>query len=169
MSLDKSELLALLRMVDEHLERKIILVAVGGTAMTLLNAKPSTLDIDLTGPGKDIDAFREIEKTLAHGFKLDLWKDGQVFSQFLPDNYLDNSIIIRTGLKKIQLRALHPIDIVATKIGRMDAKDHQDIEMSVKKFGLKKNQIKKRAGEIEYVGNEQVFQANMQYALKTFF
>lgn len=169
MPLDKSELFALLKMVDEHLERKITIVAAGGTAMTLLDAKPSTLDIDFTGPGKDIDEFRKVEKTLAHGFKMDLWKEGQVFSQFLPDNYLDNSIIIRTDLKKIELRALHPVDIVATKIGRLDARDHQDIEICVKKFGLRKNQIKKRAGEIEYAGNEHVFQANVQYALKTFF
>lgn len=101
MPLDKSEVLALLKMVEEHLESQITLVAAGGTAMTLLDVKPSTLDIDFTGPGRDIEQFGKIEKTLPHGFKVDLWKDGQVFSQFLPDDYLENSILIRTDLKKI--------------------------------------------------------------------
>jgi hypothetical protein len=49
--------LALLARFDEELERKIVLVAAGGTALTLLNAKPSTLDLDFTGPSEDIAMF----------------------------------------------------------------------------------------------------------------
>ena len=50
MPLDKSGLRGLLTAVDEALERRIILVAAGGTAMTLIDLKPSTIDIDFTGP-----------------------------------------------------------------------------------------------------------------------
>lgn len=50
MPLDKSGLLGLLSAVDSELNRKITLVAAGGTAMTLLDMEPSTLDIDFTGP-----------------------------------------------------------------------------------------------------------------------
>ena len=44
--------------------------------MTLLDAKASTPDIDFTGPARDIDEFQKVDKTLPHGFKMDLWKDG---------------------------------------------------------------------------------------------
>lgn len=54
--------MGLLSSVDEELERRIVLVAVGGTAMTLLDLKPSTIDIDFTGPYDDIREFNRIQK-----------------------------------------------------------------------------------------------------------
>lgn len=48
--LDKSVLFNLLRNVDEEAKGRIVLVAAGGTAMTLLDIKASTFDIDFTGP-----------------------------------------------------------------------------------------------------------------------
>ena len=36
--------------LDKELERKITVVAVGGTAMTLHNTKASTIDVDFTIP-----------------------------------------------------------------------------------------------------------------------
>ena len=58
MSLDNTRLLDFLGEIDRELSRKIckymvmdkqvVIVAVGGTAMTLVNAKPSTIDIDFT-------------------------------------------------------------------------------------------------------------------------
>ena len=54
MSLDNTKLLDFLEEIDRELSRKIVIVAVGGTAMTLVNAKPSTIDIDFTIPGKGL-------------------------------------------------------------------------------------------------------------------
>lgn len=118
MPLDRSGLMGLLTAVDGELEKRIVLVAAGGTAMTLLDLKPSTLDIDFTGPHDDIEEFNRIQKGIPHGFKIDTWTDGAVFSQFLPEDYLQKSVPVKTKLKRIDLRALHPVDIVATKIGR---------------------------------------------------
>ncbi|WP_179371034.1 hypothetical protein [Nitrosopumilus ureiphilus] len=53
MSLDNTRLLDFLGEMDKELPRRIVVVAVGGTAMTLVNAKPSTIDVDFTIPGKD--------------------------------------------------------------------------------------------------------------------
>jgi len=50
MPLDKTQLLDFLGVVEKELSRRITLVAIGGTAMTLLDLKPSTIDIDFTGP-----------------------------------------------------------------------------------------------------------------------
>lgn len=169
MSLDRTGLLGLFEELDSRLNRRIILVAAGGTAMTLLDSKPSTIDMDFTGPYKDIDEFNKAQKGIPHGFKIDTWSDGMVFSQILPSDYLKKSIPIKTGLKKIDLRALHPVDIVVTKIGRLNDRDVQDIELCIKKFGLKKMQISKRAAKVGYVGNKKVYETNLQRALASFF
>jgi len=42
MSLDNTKLLDFLGEVDKELSHKIVVVAVGGTAMTLVKAKPQT-------------------------------------------------------------------------------------------------------------------------------
>ena len=89
--LDISRLLDFLTVVAAELPRRIILVGAGGTAMTLLQVKPSTRDIDFTGPREDIASFRRALKGIPHGWKIDLWPDGQVFSEFLPSDYLRRS------------------------------------------------------------------------------
>ena len=155
--------------VDDELARKITLVAAGGTAMTVLDLKPSTIDIDFTGPYDDIAEFNKIQKSIPHGFKIDTWTDGMVFSQSLPDDYLKRSIAVRTKLKRIDLRTLHPVDIVVTKIGRLNERDAQDIEMCIRRFKLKKDQIAKRAKAVQYAGNEMVYATNLEYVLKSFF
>lgn len=169
MPLDKSGLLWLLEAVDSELEDKITLVAAGGTAMTLLNLKPSTIDIDFTGPRDDIAQFNRIQRSIPHGFKIDTWSDGRVFSQDLPDDYLEKSVAIKTELKRIDLRVLHPVDIIATKIGRLNDRDLQDIGACIKRFRLKKRQVEERARAVQYAGNEEVYDANLQNILRTFF
>ena len=169
MSLDKGNLVGFLEVLDKELVKKITLVAVGGTAMTLLNVKPSTIDVDFTGPGKDIAELRKALKNVPHGFKIDCWEDGMVFSQILPEDYLKKSIKIETRLKNIVLKALHPVDIVVTKIGRLNERDLQDIESCIKKFRLTKNQIAKRAGKVGYVGRDENYQTNLEYVINKFF
>jgi len=168
MSLDKQQLIDFLEEIEKELKRKIILVAVGGTAMTLLNLKASTIDVDFTIPRKDFGEFKRALDIVPHGFKVDLWNDGMVFSQFLPEDYLDKSRKIRTNLKMIDLRALDPIDIVVTKIGRLIGRDKDDISECIKKFKLTKSVIKKRAKQIEYAGNEEVYEINLKSVLKNF-
>ena len=54
MSLDNAKLLDFLGEIDRELPRKIVMVAVGGTAMTLVDAKPSTIDVDFAIPGRGL-------------------------------------------------------------------------------------------------------------------
>lgn len=91
MQLDSSTLIEFLKEVDKQLNRRITLVAVGGTAMTLLRAKASTVDADFTLPGDDYDEFQKALRNTPHGFTVDCWKDGIVFSQMLPHDYLNRS------------------------------------------------------------------------------
>lgn len=158
-------LLGFLEVVGKELDREITLVGVGGTAMTLLNLKPSTIDVDFTGPSKDIDEFDRILKSIPHGMKIDTWNDGQVFSQQLPPDYIQISIRIteERDIKNIELRALHPIDIIATKIGRFIQRDLEDIKACLDHYKIKKRDLLERAQKVKesYVGNEKVYQMNL--------
>lgn len=169
MSLDNTKLLEFLEEMDRELERKIVVVAVGGTAMTLLNAKPSTIDVDFTIPGEYFDDFERAKKIVQPGFRVDLFRDGAVFVTILPEDYLERSKQIKTKLKKIDLRALQPVDIVITKITRLDGRDEQDIQACIEKFGLGKREIKERAKQTGYSGNDDVFKDNLQTVLKKFY
>lgn len=62
MRLDRTAMLRLLQTIDDQLRRRITIVAVGGTALTLLGAKESTIDMDLAFPDHDL---KEFEKALA--------------------------------------------------------------------------------------------------------
>ena len=62
MPCDKTVLLDFLEVLNEDLTRKITLVAAGGTAMTLLDLKPSTIDIDFTIPSSDLPEFERALK-----------------------------------------------------------------------------------------------------------
>ncbi len=168
MPLDKSSLLDFLRILDGEVEGKITMVAVGGTAMTLLDLKPSTVDIDFTVPSRDKAAFDRALARVPHGFKIDAWTDGTVFSQTLPDDYLERSIEI-LALRHIVLRALHPVDIVVTKIGRLDERDIQDIEVCIRRYRISKSQIEERAASVQYVGDEEIYRRNLENVLERFF
>lgn len=169
MPLDKSMLLDFLEVLEGEISQKITIVAVGGTAMTLLDLKPSTIDIDFTIPKKDLEEFQRAKARVSSGFKIDIWTDGTVFSQTLPDDYLDKSFEIKTELKRIHLKALHPVDIVVTKIGRLNARDLQDITACIQKFNISKSQVERRAKQVQYVGKEENYKANLQYVLETCF
>lgn len=168
MSQDKQLLFDFLELLSDELRREITLVAVGGTAMTLLDLKSSTIDIDFTIPISDLQEYNRALKILQPGLRIDIWADGFVFTQILPDDYLEKSIEIKR-FRKILLKALHPIDIVVTKIGRLNERDIQDIELCISKWGISKTQIETRAAEIQYVADEEVYAYNLQYVIENFF
>ena len=169
MSLDNTRLLDFLEEIDRELSCKIVIVAVGGTAMTLVNAKPSTIDIDFTIPGKDYDEFERAKKIVQPGFRVDVFRDGAVFVTVLPDNYLEKSRPIATNLKNIDLRALDPVDVIITKIARLDGRDAQDIESCITNFQITQKQIEQRAKDMNYAGNNEVFVSNLKTVLRRFF
>ena len=88
-----------------------------------------------------------------------------VFSQILPNDYSKRSISTER-MKHIHLKALSPVDTVVTKIGRLDTRDKQDIEVAIRKFKLRKSQIEKRAKQVEYVGRDESYEANLNYVLE---
>jgi hypothetical protein len=169
MSIDKSELLGFLAEIDRELDRRIVLVAVGGTAMTVLGVKPSTIDVDFTLSGDDYDVFKRVLVTVPHGFTVHCFRGGVIFSQILPEDYLTRSSIVKTTTKNIELRALNPVDIVVTKVGRLDGRDKEDIQRCIEKFSLSKNHVAERGKQVEYVGRQENYEINLKHVLDNFF
>jgi hypothetical protein len=66
---ENAQLIDFLKEVDKKLMRRIDLVAVGGKAMTLLILKPSTRDMNFTGPTEDIVEFEVAHKESASRFR----------------------------------------------------------------------------------------------------
>ena len=168
MSISSKQLVDFLDELGKTLDRKIVLVAAGGTALTLYRVKASTIDADFTGPAQDVELFQKAVNAAQPGFKVHVWPDGQVFSQFLPDDYLGKSKRI-SSLKNIELRALAPVDIVVTKVGRLDGRDVDDIEACIRKFKLTRNSIVRRGKQVEYVGNQEIFDYNLESVTARFF
>ena len=170
MPCDKSALLDFLEVLNGDLTKKVTLVAAGGTAMTLLDLKPSTIDIDFTIPSSDLPEFERALKNNPPGFKIDRWADGYVFCQSLPNDYLEKSIKIKE-YSHILLKALHPVDIIVTKIGRSNQKDTQDIETCIRKFKISKDQITARAALVSptYVPKEEDYLYHLDRVIKKFF
>ncbi|MGD6934001.1 MAG: DUF6036 family nucleotidyltransferase [Candidatus Bathyarchaeia archaeon] len=170
MPCDKTALFDFLSVLNEDLTKKITLVAAGGTAMTLLDLKPSTIDIDFTIPSCDKLEFEQALKNNPPGYKIDRWTDGCVFCQTLPRDYLEKSIKIKE-FSHIVLRALKPVDIIVTKIGRLNERDLQDIEACIKKANVSAAEIKERAMLViqTYVGREEDYLYHLNLVLDRFF
>jgi hypothetical protein len=169
MPCDKNALFDFLSVLNEDLTRKITLVAAGGTAMTLLDLKPSTIDIDFTIPGCDMMEFEQALKSNPPGYKVDRWTDGRIFCQTLPKDYLEKSTKIKE-FSQISLRALQPVDIIATKIGRLNERDIRDIEACIKNGNVSEAQIRERALLVvqTYVGPEEDYLYHLELVLKKF-
>ncbi len=170
MPCDKTALLEFLEVLNGDLTRKITLVAAGGTAMTLLDLKPSTIDIDFTMPSADRVELEQVLKNNPPGYRVDRWSDGFIYCQKLPRDYLEKSIRIKE-LSHINLRALQPLDIVVTKIGRLSARDLQDIESCIKKCNISMTEIQQRAKSVleSYTGVEEDYRQNLDRVIKRFF
>jgi len=170
MPCDKSALFDFLEVLNKDLPKKITLVAAGGTAMTLLDLKTSTIDIDFTIPGCDRLEFEQALKNNPPGYKVDRWTDGCVFCQTLPNDYLEKSIRIKE-FSHLSLRALQPVDIIVTKIGRLNDRDIQDIEACIHKANVSEAEIKERAMLVvqTYVGPEEDYLYHLSLVLDKFY
>lgn len=162
--LDIEDLVDFLELISQHLQQDIDLVGAGGTGLTLLGLKASTLDIDFTGPAASIQAFKEALDKEPHGYKVDVWDEGWVFVTGLPQDYFEKAIHVR-DVGHIRLHALHPVDIVVTKIGRFDVRDQEDILTAVREYGVTAKQIQARASQIGYAANDANYQHNLDVLL----
>lgn len=149
---NRNNLLKTLRMWNSFLHRKIHLIACGGTALTLLNIKESTKDIDFIVPiESEHDYLIKILKDLGYSQKsssgwsrddvyvFDLFKGNKVHTTNLLEPPLQegNNIYI-SEFTNIYLGVLNYSDIIITKLFRSSG---VDIEDCLKLMKHKKNEI----------------------------
>jgi len=138
--INKIHLLEILSIWDSYLSRKIRLIACGGTALTLLNIKESTKDIDFIMPQEN--EYKYLLKILIdlgysqktsygwgkdEGFIFDLYWGNKVFTTGLLESPLKegNNIFIKE-FAHTYLGALNYYDLIITKIFRSTSVDIED-------------------------------------------
>jgi len=138
--LDKQGLLGELSVWDGYLKRKIHLIACGGTAMTLLDVKESTKDIDLLVPNEaEYDYLIRMLKQLGYksitgsgwargdGFIFELFRGKRVHTTELLESPLKkgNHILIKE-FNHIYLGVLNHYDLIISKLFRGETIDIED-------------------------------------------
>ncbi|MFC1733350.1 DUF6036 family nucleotidyltransferase [candidate division KSB1 bacterium] len=168
--IDKSNLLDFLKKLDKMLKDKATILAVGGTAMVLMDLKESTIDVDFCIDNKK--NYDVIKKTrIRSPFKVDLFHSGYIFTLQLPEDYIRRARPYKTTLKNINLKILSPIDIIITKGSRLNQRDVEDIKLIISRKKINKDDIRKRFSEVKgsWPGSDKVFDENTKFILKEFF
>lgn len=138
--IDKNALFTELSAWSAFLKRRVRLIACGGTAMTLLDIKGSTKDIDFIVP--DLGEFKYLTDRLAelgysnttlHGWKkgggfiYDLFPGDRVYStELLTSPLLPGGNIKYKEFDRIYVGILNYQDILITKLFRASAVDIED-------------------------------------------
>ncbi len=147
-----NELFVLLQSISSFVEEKVQMYALGGTALTILGIKPSTLDIDINidSPPQYNYLCRVFSKI---GFKRIgtirwLTQEGLVFDLFYGSNILGTELLpdcleqskFIKSFGNIELYTLAPPDIIISKLARGDERDFNDIRnlLEHEKIDIKK-------------------------------
>lgn len=162
----KQDLLGWLENVDQKLSKDIVLVAVGGTALTLLGLKESTRDVDFCLSEDDFSHFKDNSSSKI--FVVDLFRDGYIFSLQLPKDYMERAEAIPFSGKHMVLKALSLDDIIVTKTARFHARDIEDIQAVLKTGKIQVESLKRRFQQVleSYAGNEEEYQRHFQLVLQ---
>lgn len=155
----KGILLDLLKDIDPYLKEKVYLIAVGGTALTLLDIKHSTLDMDFNLPReKDSRAIRRLFTELGfekineskwispNNLVIDLYDRDYIFCVQLIEDSIHNSKLIQE-YRHITLKTLNLYDIIITKLARLENKDIDDIIEIFKKCEIDPKKLFQRYRE----------------------
>jgi len=147
--INANKLYEFLESIEKFIEKKVKFYALGGTALTILQIKPSTLDIDINIHSKAeyeyiCKIFRQIgfKKSsnlrfiTQEGLAFDLFHGNHILGTQLLDDALKRSKFIKF-FGNIELYTLSLEDIIISKLARGDNRDFEDIKNIIKKVNLK--------------------------------
>lgn len=137
--LDKGKIHRIFELLDKEISKdaeqpslKFILVAVGGTSLTLRNIKPSTKDIDLMAEGIELEKIKKYVGKVYEkdGMKIDIWQSPHVFSTTLLKGF--SSDLYAKRYKHFDVRLINLVDNAVTKLSRFNEADREDIDSIIK-------------------------------------
>lgn len=139
-NIDTTRLLNFLESLDPYFDRQIKLYALGGTALTLLQIKTSTIDIDFNvATKKEYDYTQALfeklgfEKTgpirfkTQEGIAFDLFHSEYILGTQLPQDCLSKSKLIKQ-FSNLTIYTLPIVYIIISKLARADTRDYEDIK-----------------------------------------
>lgn len=139
------KLLELLQSISKYVDIKIKIYALGGTALTLLNIKKSTLDIDINiETNKEYEYISKLFEQIGFEKVGDIrWitQEGLAFDVFHGSNILGTDLLpdclnlskFINSFGYIELYTLSLQDIIISKLARGDSRDFDDIKAIFKK------------------------------------
>jgi len=157
--LNQKDLLDTLGLWNGFLNRKIHLIACGGTALTLLGVKESTKDVDMLIP--EVQEYDYLIKTLKQlGYKptsgsgwqktgdvfiFDLFRGKRVHTTELLESPLEkNNHILIKELTHIYIGVLNPYDLIVSKLFRGTHVDIDDCLMLFRAKDIKLDLLRER-------------------------
>ncbi|HLC90515.1 MAG TPA: DUF6036 family nucleotidyltransferase [Candidatus Nanoarchaeia archaeon] len=165
----RHDLLDWLKSVDSKLSQKMMIVAVGGTALTLLGLKESTRDVDFC---ISKEYFAEFKKAaVSERFVVDLFQEGYIFAVQLPKDYTEKAETVHFSGKRLLLKTLSVEDIILTKTARFNNRDIEDIKAVVASRKVELKDLRKRFLQIleTYAGREEDYTYHFDLVMKIFF
>ncbi len=148
--LNKGEINKILELLDEEISKdieqpslKFILIAVGGTSLTLRDIKPSTKDLDFTVDGIEIEKLKKYVRRIyeKNECKIDVWQSPYIFSTALLKDF--SSDLYKRKFWHFDVRIINLVDNAVAKLSRFNEADREDIE-GIIKSGISINDIAKR-------------------------
>lgn len=178
---NKKEFLAFIKRLDEILDKPIYIIAIGGSALSLINLKDKTKDMDFFVAGIDFEDFDALiekvaEKENIPKRKIDYWMDGEILfvkgawqGSKLPPDYIKLTLDYKkVKLKHITLKILNPVDLIITKVGRSNPVDITDITNLIRVYKIDKKLLTERFAYFlnNFKGNKSLLQANFNRIIK---
>ena len=163
------QLLNIMQVLDNELETRCVAVSVGGTAMTLHGVKPGTADIDFTIREGYGDFVRAVALTADQiQVRIDSWIDGEVYLNTLPSDYFARSTH-ETSFNHIEIWSLCLIDVIVTKIGRLNRNDRNDISSILASTQISGMDVVRRVRQMSYDGLRATYWDNLCEVMKIHF
>ncbi|MBI2175725.1 hypothetical protein HYU40_00025 [Candidatus Woesearchaeota archaeon] len=167
--ISKDELLAYLQKIDAEVKEPVTLIAVGGTAMTLLGIKDTTKDVDFCiETKKDRGTIKKLIEKSDSRIRVDLFSEGYIFSVQLPKDYARLARPVKGNFRNVKLKTLHPIDLIISKTDRLNERDIEDIEVLIKSVNKAKLQQRYKQVIDSIPGRRENFEYNIRQVLKLY-
>jgi len=145
------ELLELIESISKFIEKEIKMYALGGTALTILGIKKSTMDVDINIESNSeykyiCKIFDDLgfERNGIHwisqeGLAFDMFYGSNILGTELLPDCIDKSKFIKS-FGNIKLYTLPLEDIIISKLARGDSRDFDDIKgiLGIEKINLRK-------------------------------